>query len=117
MKITIDGKSYELTESIGAAALGDLVALKKHSGVSVKTIKEMFEHTAELASDPSFDRFDLLDDEQFLVNMIGVIWLARRKAGEQIGMAEAEEISFQSVAFDFDEETAEPAPKDEDADS
>jgi hypothetical protein len=106
MKISIDDTEYELFDSIGGAALGDLKVLKA-SGVTVKSIKAMFDQMEVIFRDGG-DTLDLLEDELFLDNIIAVIYLSRRKAGEDITLADAAKVSFQSVHLVMEEEDLDP---------
>lgn len=117
MRIIIDGEGYSLSDSVGGAHLGDLMALKLQSrtadfaGVTVPSIQKMFKRLGETVSD-DMDAIELLADDDFLRNIIGVMFLARRKAGEELTYQKASEIAFSDFSFDFsDEET--PDPKDE----
>ena len=108
---------YSLEESVNGATLGDLYALKVQTrkdgspGVSVKTISETFTRVGEMAQRDDFSPLDMLDDDAFLQNMVGVVFLARRKAGEQITFDEAAQVSFDAIGFEADEDDA--APLDE----
>ena len=99
---------FSLEESVSGAALGDLYALKVQTrkdgspGVSVKTISETFKRVGELAQQEDFNPLDMLDDDTFLQNLIGVVCLARRKAGEQITFDDAAQVSFDEIGFEDD---------------
>ena len=109
MAVLVAGVSYEL-ESINEASLGDLYTLKVQTktstfpGVSLKTISETFKRIGDLAGDPDFETLDLLDDEQFIINIVGVIFLVRRKNGENITLDDARAISFTDFQLVDDEE-------------
>jgi len=111
---------YSLEESVNGAALGDLYALKVQTrrdgspGVSVKTISETFKRIGEMAQKPDFSPLDMLDDDTFLQNLVGVVFLARRKAGEEITVDDAARVSFDAIGFveDVDDE-ADDLPLDE----
>lgn len=108
--IRIGSETYSLEDSISNAALGDLFTLKVQTrkdgsaGVSVKTISETFIRLGELSSRDDFTGADLLDDEVFIENMIGVVFLARRNAGENITLEDARGVSFNDIAFIVEEE-------------
>lgn len=118
--IRVGSESYSLQESVAGASLGDLFTLKVQtrrdgfSGVSVKTISDTFSRVGELAAAGELSPADLLDDDAFLQNMIGLVFLARRKAGENITVEDAGRVSFTDIAFEVDEDDEESAPKDED---
>jgi len=109
VKALIAGVEYSL-ESINEASLGDLYALKLQTkskdfgGVSLKTISDTFSRVGQSASDPDFETLDLLDDEQFIINIVGVIFLARRAAGENITLDDARAIPFTGFQLVDDEE-------------
>jgi len=122
--IRVGSETYSLVESVNGASLGDLYALKVQTrrdgspGVSVKTIAETFKRLGELAQDEKFTPLDLLDDDVFIQNLIGVAFLARRKAGELITVADASDVSFNDIEFiSEDDEEVEPTPLDEAAES
>lgn len=120
MKIVIDSVVYDVMESMQGAALGDLRTLKKETGVSVRSISQTFMNMGERMKDDDgdLDPSLLLEDEDFLDSMIGLIWLARRKAGEKVTLEDAADTSFNAFHLDFDDDEEEPElPKDEAAES
>lgn len=110
ISIRVGSETYNLQDSVNGASLGDLYALKVQTrkdgspGVSVKTISETFVRIGELAQAEDFETIDLLDDDEFIQNMIGVVFLARRKAGEQITVEQASNVAFNDLAFIEDDE-------------
>ena len=68
----------------------------------------------ERASKADFNPVDLLDDEGFIINMIGVVYLARRKAGEQVTFEDAGRAAFTDIEIIPDEDEA---PKDDAAEA
>lgn len=110
---------FSLEESVNGAALGDLYALKVQTrkdgspGVSVKTISETFTRIGEMAQRDDFSPLDMLDDDVFIQNMVGVVFLARRKAGEQITVDDAARVSFDDIGFVADDDEADAVPLDE----
>jgi hypothetical protein len=108
-----------LQESVNGATLGDLYSLKVQTrkdgypGCSVKTISDTFTRIGELANRDDFSPLDMLHDDDFIQNLIAVIFLARRKAGEQVTVEDAGQVSFNDIAFIVDDED-DAAPKDED---
>lgn len=120
-RIRVGDSVYGLEESVNDAALGDLLVLKvktktaEFSGVSIKSIAETFTAMGRRASEDGFTPLDLLDDEQFIVNMIGVVFLARRKAGESLTFEDAGRASFTDLEILSDEE--DDAPKDDAAEA
>lgn len=122
ISIRVADETYSLQESVNGASLKDLYSLKVQTrkdgspGVSVKTISETFVRIGELAATEGFSPLDLLDDDVFIQNMIGVVYLARRKAGEQITVDDAADVSFNDIEF-ITEDDEEDAPLDEAAES
>lgn len=117
--IQIGDTVYDLVESVAGASLRDLkylgreTASKDYPKVTVKSMQETFTNMGELLSVEGANTLDLLGDDAFLANIIGVVWLARRKAGEKLlTYEEAGDISFNEISFPDDEED-EPAPKGE----
>jgi hypothetical protein len=117
--IKIGDALYEVTESIAGASLRDLKYLGRETSgskdfpkVTIKSMQEMFTSMGELAASDG-STLDLLADDAFLANMIGVIWLARRKAGEDLTYEQAGEVSFSDVSFVNDDDDEDEAPKGE----
>lgn len=102
-RIIIAGTSYGLDDSLGRASLGDLYTLKVKLGVSVKTITTTFQKFGELGANEDFSPLDLLDDENVIRNLQGIVFLARRKAGENITVEDAGMVSFMDIEFELDE--------------
>ena len=98
MKVVIDGVKYGLEESVTKATLGDLYVLKVKLGVSVKSISATFGRLGGMTA------MDMLDDAEVLLNLQGVIWLARRKAGEPLTVEEAGEVPFTDLSIEDDDE-------------
>ena len=98
MKFVIDGVKYGLEESVTKATLGDLYVLKVKLGVSVKTISATFGRLDGMSP------MDILDDAEVLLNLQGVIWLARRKAGEALTLEEAGEVPFMDLSIESDDD-------------
>lgn len=116
--LRIDGQDYTL-DALREVPMGDLFVLKsfthdKGYGVSLKSINAMFDDLAAKAAADQFDPMDLLDDNGFLANMIGLVYLVRRSAGDDLTVAEAWGTAFSAVEFlDDDEAEVVEAPKDE----
>lgn len=108
MRLIIQGQPYELEEAIGEAAIGDLYTLKVKLGISIKTINNTFETMGELARSEGFDAMDLLDNPDVMLNLQGLIWLAKRSAGEKITVDEAGRVPFSALGFESDEPDEEP---------
>ena len=101
MKVVIDGKEYGLEDSLHRAALGDLYTLKTKIGVSAKTITATFKLFGKTTVP------DLLDDALVLRDLQGIVFLARRKAGESLTVDEAGQVSFTDISFVDDDEDEE----------
>lgn len=107
--IRLGSEVFSLEESVNGATLGDLYALKVQTrvdgspGVSVKTISDTFIRIGERAQEPDFEQLELLDDDVFLQNMVGIVFLARRKAGHEITVADAGRVSFNDIELIADE--------------
>lgn len=108
-KIIISGVAYGLDDSLGRASLGDLYTLKLKLGVSVKTITTTFQKFGELGENEDFSPLDLLDDAEVIRNLQGIVFLARRKAGENISVEDAGAVSFMDIEFELDDDDAEAA--------
>ena len=108
-KLRVGEEVFGLEESVSGASLGDLYQLKVQTrrdglpGVSVKTISEALTRAGERASEPGFNSVDLLDDEVFLQNLAGLVFLARRRAGQPVTFEQAAQVSFQDVELIADE--------------
>lgn len=124
MRIIIEGQDYgDIIDCVGRAGLGDLRDLKRHSGVTAKSIRDAINWSIQQlpktkAEAKKFDSLDLLENDVFLDNMIGAIFLAKRKAGEvDFRIEDAERMPFDSFHFDFNDEmqqtkAADAAPKE-----
>lgn len=109
MKLLISGTAYDLEDAIGEAAIGDLYTLKIKLGISIKTINTTFETMGEMSKSDEFDAMDLLDNPDVMLNLQGLIWLAKRKAGESLTVEDAGRVPFAALSFESDEEPeAEP---------
>lgn len=106
MKLTIDGTTYEVTDAIQKATLGDLYVLKAKHAVSVKTIRDTFQRMQG-----STDQLDFLDDADVFKSLIGIIWLCRRKAGEDTSMEACEQVPMSDLLITQEDEEQEEAPK------
>jgi len=124
MKLLLSDVEYDVVDSLQGAALGHLMELKIKSkrpddgfaGVTVPSIQRMFMGLGELAKEDGFEEIDLLGDLEFLDSIIGLVFLARRKAGEQVSYAEVRDtLTFDSFSFVADPDEVEADPKDEPA--
>lgn len=108
--IVIDGLHYDLTAAVGGASLNSLRELKKAHGITVPTINANFQKiiTAASSEDPDL----LLEDDEFIDNMIAIVWLTKRKAGQDITWDQAGESSFGEMRLLDDEVEVDPDPKE-----
>lgn len=117
-KLRVGEEVFGLEESVSGASLGDLYQLKVQTrkdglpGVSVKTISDALVRAGERAAEPDFQTVDLLDDEVFLQNLVGLVFLARRRAGQQVSFDEASRVSFQDIELIADDVEVSELPKD-----
>lgn len=122
--LRVNGELYEL-DSITDMPLGELFVLKLFTkskghptGVSLKTINAMFDTLRSNSENPDWEPMDLLDDADYLVNMVGFIYCVRRSAGDKVSPADVwDTTTVSSLSFEDDEEAevADDAPKDESA--
>ena len=126
MKIKLHDVEYDLSQAVSKARLNDLMELKVktridgHPGVDPKSIRaallrmgtSLKEAKAALA-EPDDDALaeiiqdvflELLGDDDFLRNFVGLIFLARRYAGENTTVKEAGEFAFFDVEWVVDED-------------
>lgn len=108
----INGVLYPVEGIVGKAKLGDVLdlqtATKGELKVTPKTINNCLPRLPELLSIDGELTFDLLEDTELLANLIGLVFLTRRAAGENVSYEDARQTDFAGVKFDFDE--AEPEP-------
>jgi hypothetical protein len=122
--IRVGSETYSLQDSVSGATLNDLKRLQSQTksewlpgGVTPKSIQDMFVSLAEQSQAEGFDPIDLLSDMVFMDNLAGVIFLARRKAGEHLEVSEAGDVAFTDIEFIADEEDEDAAPLDVAAES
>lgn len=120
MKLVIDGNTYDIETAITQATLKNLLAMQRQSKtatgfeVSLVSIQEMWERVGKLLQDPKFDQRTLIKDADFMVNMAGVMFLARRKAGEELTFDQASDVTWNGYSIEpDDDEVVEEGPKDE----
>jgi hypothetical protein len=119
MKLVLRGEKYDLLEAVGEASMQTLKVLNvsssnsgghKFDPVTPRTIQECFTRLAGQFEGIEPDDYAdaglrLLDDPVFLANMQGVVFLARRKRGDQISFDEAGDFSFNEISFTPDDDT------------
>lgn len=102
--LVVDGTRYDLQESVQRASIKTLVDLQKSAGISVNTIAETLVGMGEMAS-PS----ELFDSVERLNVFAALVFLCKRKAGEQVSFDDAAEVSMADVSIDFDDESEDEA--------
>lgn len=122
MGVKISGVVYD-TDTVGKAPIGDLFRLRQWTGhelgmpVSIKTINNTFERLgreseqaeaeakrreeAGLEPDPeAWSELDLLDDPEFMLSLIGIVYLSKRGMREAITIEEVfENQGFNDIEF------------------
>ena len=112
--LTVGGVSYDLERSIQQASIRDLVDLKRATqvggvgGISIKSIASALNELAEL-SDP----MDIFDSLETLETFGALVFLCKRKAGEQVTFEEACSTPLSDVGLTVDEVVEESDPKDQ----
>lgn len=121
--IRVGSETYSLQDSVSGATLNDLKRLQSQTksewlpgGVTPRSIQDMFVSLGERSQEDDFELLDLLSDMVFMDNLAGVIFLARRKAGEHLEVSEAGDVAFTDIEFIADEED-DAAPLDVAAES
>lgn len=93
MKFRVQGTDYDVRDLVQGAPIGDVRDLKKitkgmldrvddgpaFQGVSPATFSAMFVDLGEKAAAGEIDEAKLLDDDNFLLHMQALIWLAKRR--------------------------------------
>lgn len=104
VKLVVNEVDYDLFDALGAAPLGDLIKLKRHNGATVRSMKAMFTRLDEISERDGFDPLDYLSDDDLLCDFVGLIYLTRRHAGEDITPVDAENVSWQDFHLSFDDD-------------
>ncbi len=121
MRIRLHDQEYNLRDATSKAQLNDLMELKiktrkdGRAGVDVKTIRAAFirmgeaftgakgdveDATDEQLSEAVQNAFlELLSDDEFVQNFIGVMFLARRLNGETVTVQEAGAFAFSEIEW------------------
>ncbi len=102
MKIKIGDAEYDAAE-IGRLSLYDLIELKKQTGLEVDDITGPLE---DMKDDQS-----LISTGSGVIALAGLIWLTRRKAGENLTLEEATDFPLEDLEFIDDEPEAEADPQ------
>lgn len=117
--IRVGSEVYSLQDSVSGATLNDLKRLQSQTksdwlpgGVTPRTIQDMFVSLGAKAQEDGFEALDLLSDMTFMDNLAGVIFLARRKAGEHLEVSDAGDVAFTDIEFITDEDDEGDVPLD-----
>ncbi len=116
MKLLIGDAEYDIWDSVNYATLGDLDDLQEQSstpkfdGVTDPYIRDAWRIAAELADQGKSLRGSL----QFRKAIQGIVFLAKRKAGEQVSWDDVRAIPYADAQIKFTpkELAAEEAPKE-----
>ena len=120
MIIRVNGVSYDIVDALGGSALGDLLVLKLKTktpdfkGVTVPFIQKCFADLGKKSEEAEaggveFNPLDLLGDDDFLYSMIGLVFLAKRAAGEEVTVDEVKTTKFSDIQLESDEDDEEEA--------
>lgn len=117
MKLRVGADLLELDEAIAHPTLRDLKYLARESkkdgcAVTARTIQDLFLNFQKRSEEGTFDSADLLSDPDVLSQLQGLVWLARRHAGEDLTFDAAGDFDLTTFAFIDDSEDVE-APKGE----
>jgi hypothetical protein len=106
--LVVNEVRYDLQDAVQHASIRSLVDLQKAAGISVNTIAETLVGMGEMQSPE-----ELFESVERLNVFAALVFLCRRKAGEQVSFDDASEVSMADVALDFDddEDEAEDDPK------
>jgi hypothetical protein len=108
MKVSIEGREYDLTEAIHKPKIGDVLDLKRSGGTApariVDAIDELGEALRALPEDATMRDLDrvvleFFDSVEHLEAFAGIVFLCRRKAGEPATWADALGTSISDVQF------------------
>jgi hypothetical protein len=117
--IRVGSETYDLQAAISGATLNDLKRLQLQtksewlpSGVTPQSIQESLEWLGERAKEDDFKQVELLGNLTFMDNLAGLVFLARRKAGEHLEVSDAGDVAFTDIQFVNDDED-DAAPLDE----
>lgn len=120
--IRVGSETYDLQDAISGATLNDLKRLQLQTKsewlpteVTPQSIQESLQWLSERAKEDDFEQVELLGNLTFMDNLAGLVFLARRKAGQHLEVSDAGDVAFTDIQFVDDEDDA--APLDEAAES
>lgn len=106
--LTFEGVRYDLREATQKPLIRDLIELKKQAGISVRTIADVLIGMGEMNS-----ILDVYDEVDRLEVFAAMLFLCKRKAGEDYTWNDALSVSLIDITIEFDEEEGEESdPKD-----
>jgi len=119
LKLVVDGNEYDIWDSVNFATLGDLDDLQEQSstakfeGVTDPYIREAWVIAADLAEQGKSLRGSL----PFRRAVMGILFLAKRRAGEDITWADVRKIQYIDAQLKFSEQelAVEEGPKESEA--
>ena len=112
MRIRIAAKTYELDDAIAHATLNDVKYLKKASretdgaGITPASLQQFFLDLGKAAKEDGFDAAVWTFSDGVLEHLQAVMWLVRRKAGEDLTLEQAGDVDLSD--WNFDVSTDEP---------
>ena len=116
MKLVVDGTEYDIWDSVNLATLGDLDDLQEQSstakfdGVTDPYIREAWKLAAELVESGK----SLRESQQFRRAIMGILFLAKRRVGEDVSWADVRKIPYVDAQLVFTEQelAVEDGPKE-----
>ena len=116
MKLVVDGTEYDIWDSVNLATLGDLDDLQEQSstakfdGVTDPYIREAWKIGAELVESGK----SLRESQQFRRAIMGILFLAKRRVGEDVSWADVRKIPYVDAKLVFTEQelAVEDGPKE-----
>jgi hypothetical protein len=121
LRLLIDDTEYDVNAALDNSTLGDLITLKVSTigllgdgsqGVTVPWAREKFNQgMASMAAAKTLEKGEeaLQSDTEFLLAVAAIIWLAKRRNGEHLTVADALARGFDDFRFKFDPEDFAPA--------
>ena len=116
MKLVVDGTEYDIWDSVNLATLGDLDDLQEQSstakfdGVTDPYIRDAWKIGAELVESGK----SLRESQQFRRAIMGILFLAKRRVGEDVSWADVRKIPYVDAKLVFTEQelAVEDGPKE-----
>lgn len=105
MQLVVQGRHYDLKETLSKPSLNDLYYLKVKTisaefpkGVSLKTMVPVMEKMATF-EDPT----DIIDDAELLLNLRALVFLCRKHAGENVTLDTANDFPLDEFSFEMED--------------